>query len=59
MKKYLLDNGPLVGLLKGRPGAERFHIDAGWHMQHIAVRDTLWPHLGHERGDVSYAQETS
>ena len=23
MKKYLLDNGPLVGLLKGRPGAER------------------------------------
>jgi predicted nucleic acid-binding protein len=23
MKKYLLDNGPLVALVKGRPGAER------------------------------------
>lgn len=23
MRKYLLDNGPLVALLKGRPGAER------------------------------------
>ena len=39
MKKYLLDNGPLVALVKGRPGAER--LMRPWVMNDEAATSIL------------------